>query len=108
MGTVIALIGLFYVHYAGTYKFFNQDPTIYFYLLILGIVETFAGIGLTQAFKYGSTSYVCLCGNAIIVYGFMADIMVFQTQISAIQGLGALVIIMTLVTIGSLKNQNKI
>lgn len=83
MGTIIASIGLFCVHQAGT-QVFSQNPTIYFYLTLLGVVETVAGIGLTQAFKYGTTAYVCLVGNSVILYGFMADIMVFQNQISAV------------------------
>lgn len=108
VGTIISCIGLACVKLFGTQEIFVQEPIIYCYLVLLALVEVFSGITLTNAFKYGETSYVSLIGNAVIVYGFFADIMVFNTQITAGQGIGALVIVLTLVTVGSLKVQKKL
>jgi len=79
VGVIIAVIGLICVYFFTTQKIFAQEPIIYCYLVLLSLVEVSSGICLTNAFKYGETSYVSLVGNAVIVYGFFADIMIFNT-----------------------------
>ena len=50
---------------------------------------------MTIAYQRDSSGFVSLLGYAIIIYGFMADLLFFETNIDALQMVGTSIIFVT-------------
>ena len=74
----------------GEFRFYTLEQ----YLILFGAAtwDTSACYSMTIAYQSDSSGFVSLLGYAIILYGFLSDVIIFNERIMALQLAGALII----------------
>jgi len=75
------------------------------YVILAGVssIEAIGLIFMTLGYQNGNVSLLALCANSTIIYGFLADVLVFNQTLSPIEGLGAFIIVITIIIVGTNK-----
>ena len=76
--------------FRGGFRFYTGEQ--YLILLVASTFDCVACNSMTIAYQRDSSGFVSLLGYAIILYGFLADLIFFNEEIQTLQLLGALII----------------
>ena len=85
----------------GGFDYYDRDT--YLYLVFGAISDMICVFSLTIAFMSDSSGFVGLLSYAIVVYGFLSDVIIFQESILALEILGACVIMVATLTVSGIK-----
>ena len=89
-GSAVILIILVDAIVQGSFRIYTFEQ--YLYLAGACTFDCIACNSMTIAYQRDSSGFVSLLGYAIIIYGFAADLLFFETNVNALQIVGVILI----------------
>ena len=104
----ILLVEHFLSDRTGGIRVFHYDRSQYMLLVGAMLFDTMANFGATIAFQADSAGFIALVSYVCIVYGFLADLLLFEEKFSAIELLALTVMMSTIlgISINKIRQRN--